>query len=42
MAIGIEKECPIILGEPEIESRLIDKFKNSIVRVNEVSGLLGG
>lgn len=42
VAIGIEKECSVILGEPEIESRLIDKFKNSIVRVNEVSGLFGG
>lgn len=40
VAIGTEQDCLIVLGDPEIERRLVDKFKHTIIRVNEIKGLL--
>lgn len=40
VAIGIEKDCIVVLGEPLVEERLKNHFGSRIVRVNELRSLL--
>ena len=41
IALGIEKDCLVMLGDPDLEHRLVDKFRQSIIRANEVDKLFG-
>lgn len=39
IALGMENECLSVLGEPMLRSDLIDKFKYSFIRPNEINSL---
>lgn len=40
VAIGVQKDCLVILGEPSLDSHIIDRYKQRIVRVNEMHRLM--
>lgn len=40
IAIALEKKCIAVLGEPKIQKTLVDKYKESIVRVCDYGKLL--
>ncbi len=40
VAIGVEKDCMVVLGEPEIEQTLIEHFESKIIRINKLQNLL--
>lgn len=42
IAVGMEKKCLIVLGNPELECGLTDRFKNYIVRADEMTELFAG
>lgn len=40
VAIGVEKECIVIYGEPVVDNELVEHFGNRIIRVNEIESLI--
>lgn len=40
VAMGIEKDCITILGEPELNSGLVAKYKSRIIRVSDIEMLI--
>lgn len=40
VAIGVEKECIVIYGEPVVDNKLVEHFGNRIIRVNEIESLI--
>lgn len=40
VAIGVEKECIVIYGEPIVDKDLIGHFINRIIRINEIESLI--
>lgn len=39
IALGIEQNCLVVLGEPDIDRRVIEYYKQKIIRVNEIDKL---
>ena len=42
VALGVEKNCLVVLGAPMVDQNLIDHYGNRIVRVNEFETLIRG
>lgn len=39
VAMSVEKDCIAILGEPEINSTLVDRFRDRVIRVSDIERL---
>ena len=42
VAVGVEKDCMVIYGEPVVDNELVKRFGNKIIRVNEMESLITG
>lgn len=41
VALGIENDCVVVLGDPDLEDRLMDEYSQRIIRTDEMDKLFG-
>lgn len=40
VALGVEQDCLVIIGDPVVDRTLIDHFGSKIIRINQLQELL--